>query len=416
MRFELAPMEGVTDFPTRVWLSLCGAFSAATTPFLRVTRDYPAKRIPSMFAPELTFTQGETCYELAPQVMGSDADDVARLVEGFLARGARHVDFNCGCPAPTVFAHRAGSRLLECPESYARFLERLAERVGAERMSIKIRLGIRDPDAEAPALFEALAERPWKRVAIHGRTREQRYKGAARWDLIAAGARHLAGRVPVCGSGDVRSAESLGAVLAQAPEVASIMVGRGALRNPWLLGSFKNLWVGNETPGSETPSAREGSPLAGAEIGLEALLLALEAYARMQEAFELRPEELLRMAHEGVFAFPCGTEAQRWEALCGSLAGDAREAPESLTLQRGSLAKVKMLWNYLRSGLPAAFFDPAPLRAASFGAFHAAVAYCGSQGGGRLRLTHDPARDWIYSGEKADASVPIADALRPVGR
>ena len=77
-------MEGVTDLPVRLWLSLMGGFQFAMTPFLRVTKDYSPKRIPTTFAPEISVLKNEVNYALIPQLMGPDVDYLCPVAERLL--------------------------------------------------------------------------------------------------------------------------------------------------------------------------------------------------------------------------------------------------------------------------------------------------------------------------------------------
>ncbi|MEY2988734.1 MAG: hypothetical protein RJB13_2255, partial [Pseudomonadota bacterium] len=238
----LAPMEGVTDFATRFWLSQIASPDEATTPFLRVTKDYPSKRIPANFLPEIELSKEHGIVTCVPQLMASETEDLIRIGEHFLKK-LPFVDINCGCPSPTVVGNGAGSSLLKCPDSFFRYLNQVVGALGPQRVSVKMRLGFQSED-EFESLLEVVKAFPLARLTIHGRTREDRYKGKARWHFINKAASQL--NYPVIGSGDILDQSSLRERLALAPNVAGVMIGRGALRNPWIFASLRTKEIHSE--------------------------------------------------------------------------------------------------------------------------------------------------------------------------
>ena len=115
LKVGLAPMEGVTDFATRLWITQNGAPDFTTTPFLRVTKDYPSKRISANFLPEIQLSKEHGIVTCIPQLMASEEDDLIRIGQHFL-QSVPFVDVNCGCPSPTVVGNGAGSSLLQDPQ------------------------------------------------------------------------------------------------------------------------------------------------------------------------------------------------------------------------------------------------------------------------------------------------------------
>ncbi|NBO39145.1 tRNA-dihydrouridine synthase family protein, partial [bacterium] len=193
----LAPMEGVTDFATRLWAAQNGAPDFTTTPFLRVTKDYPSRRISANFLPEIDLPNYPGVVGCIPQLMASEIDDLILIAKYFLER-VPFVDINCGCPSPTVVGHGAGSSLLQTPERFRRYLESIVAELGPQRVSVKMRVGF-SRDEEFSRLLDVLKPLSLARVTIHGRTRADRYTGQARWSFIEQAARVL--NCPVVGSG-----------------------------------------------------------------------------------------------------------------------------------------------------------------------------------------------------------------------
>ncbi len=383
----LAPMEGVSDLPLRLWISQTSAPDFAVTPFLRVTRDYPAKRIAATYAPEISRLRGSVNYRLLPQLMGPAMPDLMRVAESLLIH-APLVDFNCGCPSPTVVGNGAGSALLETESTFDAYLSQLCRALGPENVSVKMRIGFHHAD-EFAALAGVVVKHAPKRVTIHGRTRAQRYLGRADWDAVALLARQAPSRTQVVGSGDVVDSKSyLERMGHSGPRV---IVGRGALRNPWI---FEELRRGQRV-----------------SLRHDALLRSLEAYALLQHLFEADAQGLLAFVEEsGLFLGCAGTSREAWTLLRDALAARAGlepHRPEDWVMARGAFARVKMLWNSMRSGLPRALFAPGPLRAPDVGSFLSVVAHGLKESAvfegavaDVVEFVHHADLDWVYSGGK----------------
>lgn len=234
----LAPMAGYSDAPMRqlaaeqgaLWtvsemISARGLVLGGDSENLTLGRPYPGEvgRVVQLFGAE-------------PDVL---AQAVARA-ESWFAPAA--LDLNMGCPVPKVKG-RGGACLLQTPE-VAYTLVRAMRSATALDVSAKIRLGW-DTDRSVE-IAQGLAAAGAALITVHGRTSVQRYSGEADWDAIARVAASV--KVPVVGSGDVKSAEQARARLNTG--VAAVMIGRGAVGNPWL---FRALASGDDV----VPSAQE---------------------------------------------------------------------------------------------------------------------------------------------------------------
>lgn len=231
----LAPMDGVTDFPFRLWMQLLRAPDWATTPFLRVTPGLNWTKTDPLFLPESFCLKGMFRTTVIPQLMGSSAAHVAQVAQSFLPH-CESIDLNCGCPAPIVFKHGAGSALLRSPELFSRFLEDLSPMIRGERMSVKMRTGITTHE-EFPQLLSVVARFAPRRLFIHPRTRQQGYTGQADWSQVAYALNTV--NTPIVGSGDIVDRESFQKKLETAPKLSGVMIGRGALANPWIFADLK---------------------------------------------------------------------------------------------------------------------------------------------------------------------------------
>ena len=384
----LAPMEGVTVLPMRLWMHLASAPKSLATPFLRVTATYPSQELPRTFAPELTELRDAVPYQLVPQIMAADQADFVRIAPLFL-RHTPFVELNCGCPSPTCVGSGAGSSLLRDADEFRSVIHGITSELGAERFAVKMRTGFKD-DEEFTTLLSALSEHNLARLTVHGRTRPDRYKGYARWDLIELAANMA--QAPVIASGDVVDIGSLAHRSKIAPSVKGTIIGRGALRNPWIFAEL-----------------RTGAPV---NLKFSTLKLALITHALLHELANTDMEGLFELAKTGLFLRECGTDEDRWLHVHDQLSHRLwPSATGSITLHeprevsRVTLGRLKMLWNYLRSSLPPPFFEPGPLRAGNLAGFLAGLssAYEASGRPVDLYLRHAPEWDWLYSGGKQQA-------------
>src|SRR5215471_14191973 len=173
---------------------------------------------------------------IAIQIFGGDPEkmaDAARIVEGM---GADIVDVNMGCPVPKIAKHNAGCSLMREPAHAASVIRAMAKAVKIP-VTVKMRAGWNDSDRNAPALAKMVEDAGAAAVAVHGRTAEQSYSGRADWDLVARVADELT--IPVFGSGDCVEPDQI--VDRLDAGIEGVLVGRGVLRNPWILAQARDL-------------------------------------------------------------------------------------------------------------------------------------------------------------------------------
>jgi tRNA-dihydrouridine synthase len=343
--YGLAPMEGVSELPFRLWIAQVSAPAFASTPFLRATDTYPAQ-LPLDFAAEIT-REWNVNYQLVPQVMASEPKDFVRTARLLLPQ-AEFVDLNCGCPSPNPVSGGAGSSLLKDPAHFLGFAERLADALPAQSFSIKMRTGF-DDTALYDDLTAGLRALPLKQLTVHGRTRRDRYDGLSRWDLIERAAAQLP--CPVVGSGDILGLASMAAIHAAAPSVSRFIIGRGVLRNPWI---FMEL--------------RDKQPIL---IRRSLLQKVVACFALLTElGMDHQIDRLEPLVKKGLWQSSAGNSGQAWTALYEELsvayAGKIL-AFKDLSVDRITLGRVKMVWNYLRSSLPSVYFEPLLLRSKTLG-------------------------------------------------
>ena len=377
LRCGLAPMEGVTDFATRLWFQLIGGMDFTWTPFLRVTDTFPSK-LPDSFAPEVTQLRGLFKAPLIFQVMGSRPDDIVRTAD-ILGDRVDFIDLNCGCPSPTVVGSRAGSSLLERVEFFSSFIESVVKRLGPGRLSVKMRTGFHSRN-EFPELLGAIKGHPLRQLTVHGRTRPERYTGLASWELIEMAAKSCI--FPVIGSGDICDKETLLSRNEISPSVGGVIIGRGALRNPWIF-----------TDQTEAP-----------------VLMALVAFIALQELGLSSGDKLVQLA-EKTAGRQLSHEGEFWGIVqsVAELLGQNPQTPADLVVSSRALSRGKMLWNYLRSSLPNPFMAPAVMRSSTLSDFILGIEGIVRQNemnSASLELRYHRELDWMYSGAGRSHKVP----------
>ncbi len=181
-----------------------------------------------------------------PAVMG----EAAAKVE---AMGFALVDLNLGCPVPKIVSKGGGSQLLKDPDTARQIFSRVVQSVARIPVTVKMRLGYRDGSgAEAVHIARLAEDAGVDAIAVHGRTREQGYTGAADYDAI--GRVKAAVSIPVIGNGDVVDAASA-LRLKAISGCDGIMLGRGALGNPWVYRELSAALA--QSPAPPPPSLQE---------------------------------------------------------------------------------------------------------------------------------------------------------------
>jgi len=183
--------------------------------------------------------------------------DAARRAE---AAGAYLIDINMGCPVKKIAKKGGGSGLIRDPDLAARIVEAVSEAVTVP-VTVKTRLGWCGSDADPVSWCQQLESAGAQLLTLHGRTREQGFKGQADWDAIAAVKRALT--IPVIANGDVNSAADALRCL-EHTGADGVMVGRGTMGAPWLVGQIDAALSGRPIPPS--PGARERIALAAEQL------------------------------------------------------------------------------------------------------------------------------------------------------
>jgi nifR3 family TIM-barrel protein len=221
----LSPMAGVTDISFRRLLKTRGGVGLTVSEFISVeglTRNNPKSKRQMRFY--------ETERPFAVQIFGGQPERMRIAAEMAEEIGADMLDVNCGCPAPKVVKHGGGSGLLKDHERLERILTEIKKAITIP-LTVKIRAGFYDHTINAVETAKLAEGCGAEHIALHGRTKEQGYRGLANWDLVEQVKQAVT--VPVSGSGDVTTIEQ---AFARFRETGcdGVLIGRGAMANPWI--------------------------------------------------------------------------------------------------------------------------------------------------------------------------------------
>ncbi len=224
-RFWLAPMAGITHTPFRQLMDELGAGVIISELVSTKGLTYNSVKTQEMIR---VHNNPQTIVGI--QLFGEDADDYIAVGDQVAKAGAHFIDINLGCPVKKVVKKGCGAALMRDPVYLEQFLTRIRKSLGLP-LTVKMRTGWNQKELTIRECVKAAENAGCEWVAIHGRTREQAYAGRADWDLIADVKRGAS--IPIIGNGDIRSA-SRAAELLESTRVDAVMIGRGALRNPWI--------------------------------------------------------------------------------------------------------------------------------------------------------------------------------------
>jgi tRNA-dihydrouridine synthase B len=232
--YVVAPMAGMTDTAFRRLVKRHGGCGLVVTEM--VSSEGLVRGI------DRTLDYAEYTEEERPvsiQIFGGDPEKMAAAAQIVESMGADIVDVNMGCPVPKIAKHNAGCSLMREPEHAATVIGAMAKAVNIP-VTVKMRAGWNDSLRNAPELAHRVQDAGAAAVTIHGRTAEQSYSGSADWDLVARVADDL--DIPVLGSGDCVEPEQI--VERMNTGVSGVLVGRGVLRNPWILAQAADIAAG----------------------------------------------------------------------------------------------------------------------------------------------------------------------------
>lgn len=277
----LAPMQDVTTHAFMHVINQFGAPDYFVTEFFRVhDTSRPEKHILH------SVTHNETGRPVFAQLIGESLEHLERTVNELLHYPIAGIDLNLGCPAPKVYKKNVGGGLLRDPEKVAKILHVL-RRVCPGLFTVKMRIGF-DDDSPFDEVLQAISENEVDLLTVHGRTVKEGYRSEVHYDLI----RHAVTQVPcpVLANGNVTSARRAKEII-QETGAAGVMIGRHAIRNPWIFSQCRDLFAG-----------REQSPITLSQVYeyIEVLFHATKSDGIPERAHVNRMKKFLNFVGQGV--------------------------------------------------------------------------------------------------------------------
>lgn len=245
----LAPMAGTSDKPFRM---ICRAQGAGlTTSEMVVMKNHLLNSNKTKH--RLNFTSEQ--QPISIQIAGSEAEELAESAKMALDFGADIIDINMGCPAKKVCNKAAGSALMQNEKLVEDIIKSVVQAVDIP-VTLKMRTGWNEDNKNAPTIAKIAENFGIQMIAIHGRTRSQKYNGEAEFDTVKNITDMVS--IPVVANGDITSPEKAREVLDYTGADA-VMLGRATQGNPWLVGQVNDFLTTGKKP--EEPSLDKKIPL-----------------------------------------------------------------------------------------------------------------------------------------------------------
>lgn len=275
----LAPMADVSDCSYRSICADCGADFAYTE---LISSEALVRENQKTFD-MMVRAPNEKAYSV--QIFGGNEETMANAARIVLQKtSCELLDINCGCPVPKVTKTGAGSVLTKNPEKLYSITKAVADSVhnsGIREIpvTVKIRMGWDKEHITWKECADAALSAGAAAIAIHGRTTAQGYEGSADWNVITDLVKHINGRIPVIGNGDIKTPEDAKRMLEQTG-CDAIMVARGARGNPFIFTKIREYLTTGQI--SEIPFKQS------LEAGFKELSLLVDAFGEFPACMKMR--------------------------------------------------------------------------------------------------------------------------------
>lgn len=245
----LAPMQDVTDLAFMRVMAHYGAPDWFFTEFFRVHgQSRPEKHILR------SIVENQTGRPVFAQLIGEHIPDMVRTVKDLLHYPVAGIDLNMGCPAPKIYKKNVGGGLLRDPAKIDALIGAMRDAVPG-LFTVKMRIGF-DSTANYEPILHLINKHGVDLLSVHGRTVKEGYRSDVHYDFIGLAARTV--RCPVLANGNVSSAAKASEILTQTG-AAGVMIGRHAIRNPWIFRQCRELLVASNAPSSQ-PATHQPQP------------------------------------------------------------------------------------------------------------------------------------------------------------
>ena len=244
----LAPMQDVTHLPFMGVVAHYGSPDYFFTEYFRVHAGSPGLDRRTL----RSITENATQRPIFAQMIGESIPDLVHTAQLLRRYPIAGIDLNLGCPAPRIYRKNVGGGLLRDPEQVSRILGALRDSVDG-LLTVKMRIGFEDTDS-FERLLDLINHHNIDLLSLHGRTVKEGYHSAVHYDRIAEAVQRV--QCPVLANGNVSSAQAAAAVLS-ATGAAGVMIGRAAIRNPWIFAQTRQLLSGQSVAAVTLAQVRE---------------------------------------------------------------------------------------------------------------------------------------------------------------
>ena len=233
MKYYMAPLEGVTTYVYRnAYHHYFHPMDKYFTPFIVPHKD---KKFSAREKKELSVEHNRG-LNVVPQLLTNNAEDFMKTARDILEFGYDEINLNLGCPSGTVVAKKKGSGFLAYTEELNLFLDTIFQKADF-KISIKTRIGKSDP-LEFYKLMEIYNQYPLEELIIHPRVQTDFYKNKPNWEIFKDAVSLC--NSPLCYNGDLFTVEDEKKFRKEFPTVDTIMLGRGVIKNPGLVGEIES--------------------------------------------------------------------------------------------------------------------------------------------------------------------------------